>query len=120
MNGHSLKRNQRNLKILLIIGPLLIGSILFIVSKRIYADHREAMNLLKQSYEDRERLNGLRDDLDELQAGETGFLLTGDESYLKAHQFSYDDPSVRLASLNDLYGDRSPQLERWHRLRPLV
>jgi CHASE3 domain sensor protein len=120
MNGHSLKRNQRNLKILLIIGPLLIGSILFIVSKRIYADHREAMNLLKQSYEDRERLNGLRDDLDELQAGETGFLLTGDQSYLRAHQYSYDDTSVRLADLNVLYTGRPGQLERWQRLRPLV
>jgi CHASE3 domain sensor protein len=120
MNGHSLKRNRRNLKILLIVGPLLIAGILFVVSRRIYADHRAAMNLLKQSYEDRERLNGLRDDLDELQAGETGFLLTGDQSYPKAHQFSYDDTSIRLTDLNALYAERSAQLERWHRLRPLV
>jgi CHASE3 domain sensor protein len=120
MNGHSLKRNRRNLKILLIVGPLLIAAILFVVSKRIYADHRAAVDLLKQSYEDRERLNGLRDDLDELQAGETGFLLTGDQSYLRAHQFSYDDTSVRLADLNALYAHRSAQLERWNRLRPLV
>ncbi len=120
MNGHSLKRNQRNLKILLIIGPLLIGGILFVVSKRVYADHRSSMDLLKQSYEDREQLNGLRDDLDELQAGETGFLLTGDQSYLRAHQFSYDDTSVRLAYLDNLYSDRLQQLERWRRVRPLV
>jgi CHASE3 domain sensor protein len=120
MNGHSLKSNRRNLKILLIIGPLLIAGILFVVSRRIYADHRVANDLLKQSYEDRERLNALRDDLDELQAGETGFLLTGDQSYLKAHQFSYDDSSVRLANLNALYANRSAQLERWNRLRPLV
>jgi CHASE3 domain sensor protein len=120
MNGHSLKRNQRNLKILLIIGPLLIGGILFVVSKRVYAEHRTSMNLLKQSYEDREQLNGLRDDLDELQAGETGFLLTGNQSYLRAHQFSYDDTSVRLAYLDNLYADRLSQLERWHRLLPLV
>ena len=120
MNGHSLKRSQRNLKILLIIGPLLIGGILFVVSKRIYGDHRASGNLLKQSYEDLERLNGLRDDLDELQAGETGFLLTGDRSYLRAHQFSYDDTSVRLAELDVLYAVRPAQLERWNRLRPLV
>ena len=121
MNGHFLKRNQRNLKIVLVIGPLLIGSILIIVSKQIYADHREAINLLKQSYEDREWLNRLRDDLDELQAGENGFLLTGDQAYLQAHQFSYDDISVRLAYLDALYTDRpATQLEQWHRLRPLV
>ncbi len=120
MNGHSLKRNQRNLKILLIIGPLLIGGILFVVSKRVYADHRASVNLLKQSYEDREQLNGLRDDLDELQAGETGYLLTGDQSYLRAHQFSYDDTSVRLAYLDNLYAIRSRQLEQWRRLHPLV
>jgi CHASE3 domain sensor protein len=120
MNGHALKRTQRNLKILLIIGPLLLGGILFVVSKKVYADHREAINLLKQSYEDRERLNGLRDDLDELQAGETGFLLSGDQSYLRTHQFSYDDTSVRLNYLNTLYTKRPAQLERWQRLRPLV
>jgi CHASE3 domain sensor protein len=120
MNGHSLKRNRRNLKILLMVGPLLIVGILFVVSKRIYADHRTAINLLKQGYEDREWLNRMRDDLDELQAGETGFLLTGDQSYLKAHQYSYDDISVRLAYLNVLYADRPDQLERWNRLRPLV
>jgi CHASE3 domain sensor protein len=120
MNGPSLKRSQRNLKILLVIGPLLIGSILFIVSKRVYADHREAMNLLKQSYEDREHLNGLRDDLDELQVGETGFLLTADQSYLRAHQLSYDDVPVRLSYLNALYAKRPAQLERLQRLRPLI
>lgn len=120
MDGHSLKRNRRNLKILLIAGPLLIAGILFVVSRQIYGDHRASMDLLKQSYEDRERLNGLRDDLDELQAGETGFLLTGDQSYLKAHQFSYDDTSVRLADLDALYGSRAAQLEQWHRLRTLV
>jgi CHASE3 domain sensor protein len=120
MNGPSLKRSQRNLKILLVIGPLLIGSILFIVSKRVYADHREAMNLLKQSYEDREHLNGLRDDLDELQVGETGFLLTADLSYLRAHQLSYDDVPVRLNYLNALYAKRPAQLERLQRLRPLI
>jgi CHASE3 domain sensor protein len=120
MNGPSLKRSQRNLKILLVIGPLLIGSILFIVSKRVYADHREAMNLLKQSYEDREHLNGLRDDLDELQVGETGFLLTADQSYLRAHQLSYDDVPVRLNFLNALYAKRPAQLERLNRLRPLI
>jgi CHASE3 domain sensor protein len=120
MDGPSLKRSQRNLKILLVIGPLLIGSILFIVSKRVYADHREAMNLLKQTYEDREHLNGLRDDLDELQVGETGFLLTADQSYLRAHQLSYDDVPVRLNYLNALYAKRPAQLERLQRLRPLI
>jgi CHASE3 domain sensor protein len=120
MNGHALKQNRRNLMILLIIGPLLLGGILFVVSKKIYADHRGAINLLKQSYEDREQLNGLRDDLDELQAGETGFLLIGDQSYLRAHQFSYDDTLVRLNYLDTLYANRPAQLERWQRLRPLV
>lgn len=120
MNGPSLKRSQRNLKILLVVGPLLIAGILFAVSKRIYADHRQTVDLLKQSYEDREHLNGLRDDLDELQAGETGFLLTADQSYLRAHQFSYDDTRVRLDYLDVLYKNRPAQLERLQRLRPLV
>lgn len=120
MNGHSLKRDQRILKILLVIGPILIGVILFLISKRIYADHRAAMNLLKQSYEDREQLNGLRDDLNELQAGESGFLLTGNQSYIRTHLLSYDDVSVRLANLNALNADRPGQSGRLERLRPLI
>jgi CHASE3 domain sensor protein len=120
MNGHFLARDQRILKILLVIGPILIAVIIFLVSKRIYADHREAMNLLKQSYEIREQLNGLRDDLNELQAGETGFLLTGNQSYLRARLVSFDDVPVRLASLNALNVDRSGQSGRLNRLRPLI
>ena len=34
MNGHSLKRNQRNLKILLIIGPLAALRTLYSISRR--------------------------------------------------------------------------------------
>jgi CHASE3 domain sensor protein len=120
MNGHSLERDQRFLKILLVIGPILIGAIIFLVSKRIYADHREAMNLLKQSYENREQLNGLRDDLNELQAGETGFLLSGNQSYLRTRLLPYDDVSVRLASLNALNADRPGQSGRLNRLHPLI
>ena len=111
MNGHSLKRNQRNLKILLIIGPLLIGAILFVVSKRVYAEHRSSMDLLKQSYEDREHLTGLRDDLDELQTGETGFLLTGDSSivYLQASLFyQVSDPAAYVLAADHV----GPALER--------
>jgi CHASE3 domain sensor protein len=120
MNGHSLKRNRQILAFLLIIGPVLLGGILFVVSKRIYGDYRAAMNLLKQSYEDREQLNGLRDDLEELQAGEAGFLLTGNQSFLWARKSSHDDISVRLVYLKDLYADRPTQFERLQRLRPLV
>ena len=97
MNGLSLTRNRRVLKILLVIGPILIGAILWMVSSRIYANHREGTKLLKQSYEDREQLNGLRNDLDELQAAEIGFLLTGRQSYLWSHEFSFDDTSARVA-----------------------
>ena len=90
------------------------------VSNRIYANHREGTNLLKQSYEDREQLNGLRNDLDELQAAEIGFLLTGRQSYLWSHEFSFDDTSARLARLKALYRDRALQLEKLKRLVSLV
>jgi CHASE3 domain sensor protein len=120
MNGLSLTRNRRVLKILLVIGPVLLGIILFIVSNRIYANHREGTKLLKQSYEDREQLNGLRNDLDELQAAEVGFLLTGTQSYLWSHEFSFDDTSTRVARLKALYADRPLQLEKLKRLAPLI
>jgi CHASE3 domain sensor protein len=120
MNGLSLTRNRRVLKVLLVIGPILIGAILWMVSNRIYTNHRESRNLLKQSYEDREQLNGLRNDLDELQAAEIGFLLTGRQSYLWSHEFSFDDTSARVARLQALYRDRPLQLEKLRRLVPLV
>jgi CHASE3 domain sensor protein len=120
MNGLSLTRNRKVLKILLVIGPILIGAILWMVSSRIYANHREGTKLLKQSYEDREQLNGLRNDLDELQAAEIGFLLTGRQSYLWSHEFSFDDTSARVARLKSLYSDRPLQLEKLKRLVPLI
>jgi CHASE3 domain sensor protein len=120
MNGLSLTRNRRLLKILLVVGPILIGAILWTVSNRIYANHLEGKNLLKQSYEDREQLNGLRNDLDELQAAEIGFLLTGRQSYLSSHEFPFDDTSARVARLKVLYRDRPLQLEKLKRLVPLV
>ena len=120
MNGLSLTRNRLVLQILLVIGPFLIGAILWIVSNRIYANHRQGTHLLKQSYEDREQLNGLRNDLDELEAAEIGFLLTGRQSYLRSHEFSFDDTSARVPRLKALYSDRALQLEKLKRLVSLV
>jgi hypothetical protein len=65
MNGLSLTRNRMVLQILLVIGPFLIGAILWMVSNRIYANHRQGTHLLKQSYQDREQLKGLGNDLED-------------------------------------------------------
>src|SRR5208283_3891323 len=118
MNGKSLHRNRRVLLFAFIVGPILIAAILFVVSRQMYAEQQQAMRLVKQSNDDRAQLIELRDALNEAEAGEYGFLLTGNQSWLPTSLYSQDDAMVRLTSLASAFADRPAQLDRLNRLRP--
>ena len=120
MNGKSLHRNRRVLLFAFIIGPILIAAILFIVSRQMYAEQQRVMKLVKQSNEDRAQLIELRDALNEAEAGEYGFLLTGSQSWLPTYLFSQNDAMIRLSLMAVSFADRPAQLDRLNRLRPLV
>src|SRR6476659_1335680 len=120
MNGKSLHQNRRALLFAFIIGPILIAAILFFVSRQMYAEQQQAMKLLKQSNEDRAQLIELHDALNEAEAGEYGFLLTGSPSWLPAYLFSQNDIMIRLSFLAASFADRPAQLDRLNRLRSLV
>src|SRR5271165_4600597 len=120
MNGKSLHRNRRVLLFAFIIGPILIAAILFVVSRQMYAEQQQAMKLVKQSNEDRAQLIELRDALNEAEAGEYGFLLTGSQSWLPTYLFSQNDAMIRLTFMAVAFADRPAQLDRLNRLRPLV
>jgi len=120
MNGKSLHRNRRVLLFAFIIGPILIAAILFVVSRQMYAEQQQAMKLVKQSNEDRAQLIELRDALNEAEAGEYGFLLTGSQSWLPTFLFSQNDAMIRLTFMAVAFADRPAQLDRLNRLRPLV
>jgi CHASE3 domain sensor protein len=120
MNGKSLLQNRRALLFAFIIGPILIAAILFVVSRQMYAEQEQAMKLLKQSNEDRAQLIELHDALNEAEAGEYGFLVTGNQSWLPTYLFSQNDTMIRLAFLAASFADRPAQLERLNRLRSLV
>ncbi len=120
MNGKSLHQNRRALLFAFIFGPILIAAILFVVSRQMYAEQQQAMKLLKQSNEDRAQLIELHDALNEAEAGEYAFLLTGSKSWLPTYLFSQNDTMIRLAFLAVSFADRPAQLERLNRLRSLV
>jgi len=120
MNGKSLHRNRRVLLFAFIIGPILIAAILFVVSRLMYAEQQQAMKLVKQSNEDRAQLIELRDALNEAEASEYGFLLTGSQSWLPTYLSSQDDAMSRLTFMGVAFADRPGQLDRLNRLRPLV
>jgi len=120
MNGKSLHRNRRVLLFAFIVGPILIAAILFVVSRQMYAEQQQAMKLVKQSNEDRAQLIELRDALNEAEASEYGFLLTGSQSWLPRYLLSQDDAMIRLTFMGVAFADRPGQLDRLNRLRPLV
>jgi CHASE3 domain sensor protein len=120
MTGKSLDRNRRVLLFAFVIGPILIAAILFVVSRQMYAEQQRAMKLVKQSNEDRAQLIELRDALNEAEAGEYGFLMTGSESWLPTYLFSQNAAMIRLTFMAVSFADRPAQLDRLNRLRPLV
>ena len=120
MNGKSLHRNRKVFLFALIIGPILIAAVLFVVSRQMYAEQQRAMKLVKQSNEDRAQLIELRDALNEAEAGEYGFLMTGSQSWLPTYLFSQNDAMIRLTFMAVSFADRPAQLDRLNRLRPLV
>jgi CHASE3 domain sensor protein len=120
MIGKSLDRNRRVLLFAFVIGPILIAAILFFVSRQMFAEQQRAMKLVKQSNEDRAQLIELRDALNEAEAGEYGFLMTGSESWFPTYLFSQNDAMIRLTYMAVSFADRPAQLDRLNRLRPLV
>jgi len=120
MNGKSLHQNRGILLFAFTIVPILIAAILFVVSRQMYAEQQQAMRLVKQSNEDRAQLIELRDALNEAEAGEYGFLLTGSQSWLPTYLFSQNDAMIRLTFMAVAFADRPAQLDRLNRLRALV
>jgi len=120
MNGKSLERNRRLLLFAFIAGPILIAAILFFVSRRMYADQRQAMKLVEQSVEDRAQLNELRNDLREAEAAEYGFLISGNQSFLQRSLFAQNDTYVRLTYIGLSFASQPAQLARLDHLRPLI
>jgi CHASE3 domain sensor protein len=78
------------------------------------------MKLVKQSNEDRAQLIELHDALNEAEAGEYGFLLTGNHSWLSTYLFSQNDTMIRLTFLALSFADRPAQLARLNQLRTHV
>ena len=120
MNGKSLERNRRLLLFAFIVGPILVAAILFFVSRRMYADQRQAMKLVEQSVEERAQLNELRNDLREAEAAEYGFLISGNQSFLQRSLFAQNDTYIRLTYIGLSFANQPHQLARLDRLRPLI
>jgi CHASE3 domain sensor protein len=120
MNGKSLQRNRSALLFAIIICPILIAAVLFIVSRQMYAEQEQAMQLVKQSNEDRAQLIELHDVLNEAEAAEYGFLLTGGQSWLPKYLTVQNDTMARLTLLADSFAHRPAQLDRLQRLHSLV
>src|SRR6516164_3678293 len=120
MNGKFLERNRGLLLFAFIVGPILIAAILFFVSRRMYADQRQAMKLVEQGVEERAQLNELRNDLREAEAAEYGFLISGRHSFLQRSLFAQNDIYVRLSYIGLSFANQPAQFARLARLRPLI
>ena len=120
MHGNFLKRSERAALIVFIAVPLLVAVLVFLFLKQMYLDQRQGLTLIKHSYEVREQLLELRNDLIQSAAGHRIFLLTGSHSYLQRSLFAASDAFVRLQYLSVLLADRPDQSARLSLLRPLI
>jgi CHASE3 domain sensor protein len=120
MNGDSLKRNRKATRIVFVAVPILVALLVFVFLKQMYLYQEQGITLAKHSYEVREQLLELRNDLIQSATGENIFRLTGSHSYLQPSLFAESDASVRLTYLSVLLADRPAQLGRINRLRPLI
>ena len=119
MNGNFL-RNQKEALSVFIVVPILLAILVFVFLKQMYGSQQQRMTLVRHSYEVREQLLELRNDLIQSQTGQNIFLLTGIRSYLQPSLFAESDAFVRLTYLSVLLADRPAQLARLTRLRPLI
>jgi len=120
MNCDSLQRNQKATLIVFVAVPILIAVLVFLFLKQMYLDQEQGITLAKHSYEVREQLLELRNDLIQSATGQNIFRLTGSHSYLQPSLFAESDAFVRLTYLPVLLADRPAQLARFNRLRPLI
>ena len=120
MNSDSLTRNQRATHIVFVAVSLLMAMLVFLFLKQMYLDQEQGIRLAKHSYEVREQLLEIRNDLIQSARGQNIFLLTASHSYLQPSMFAESDTLVRLSDLSALLADRPPQLDRLNRLRHLI
>jgi CHASE3 domain sensor protein len=120
MNGNFLRRNQKAALMVFIAVPILLAILVLLFLKQMYGGQQQRMTLVKQSYEVREQLLELRNDLIQSETGQNIFLLTGIRYYLQPSLFAESDAFVRLTYLSVLLGDRPVQSARLSRLRPLI
>jgi CHASE3 domain sensor protein len=120
MNCDSLQRNQKATLIVFVAVPILIALLVFLFLKQMYLDQEQGITLAKHSYEVREQLLELRNDLIQSATGQNIFRLTGSHSYLQPSLFAESDAFVRLTYLSVLLADRPAQLARFNRLRPSI
>ena len=73
MNGKSLHRNRKVFLFAFIIGPILIAAFLFVVSRQMYAEQRQAMKLVSAN-DGLLALNRIRSLIAEMQAAEDQLL----------------------------------------------
>src|SRR6516162_7212607 len=116
----SLKRNQKATLIVFVAVPIIIPLLVFLFLKQMYLDQEQGITLAKHSYEVREQLLEMRNDLIQSATGQNIFRRTRNRSYLQPSLFAESDAFVRLTYLSVLLADRPAQLARLNRLRPLI
>jgi CHASE3 domain sensor protein len=120
MDGNFLRRNQKAVFSLFIAVPMLLAVLVFVVLKQMYGSQQQRMTLVRHSYDVREQLFQLRNDLIQSEMGQNIFLLTSIPPYLQPFLFAESDAFVRLSYLSLLLAGRPAQLTRLNRLRPLI
>lgn len=102
MNLSASYYNRRVLLAVVIIVPLVIAVVFYLVSLELSADQERAIQALRRTNEEAERLTDLSRSLHEAESGARGYLLTADTRYLTSLRYARLESLILLPYLEQL------------------
>jgi PAS domain S-box-containing protein len=116
-----MKNSQRDMAVN--AGFVLALAILVVIAYLFYKNATamtEFAQMEERSYAVILELEGLLSDIKDVENGENGFIITGEEKYLIQYRASVGQIDLHLATLEDLTRNHQPQQTVIHRLKPLI
>lgn len=99
---------------------LVILLVIGVVSYRNTSELADSSQWVAHTHKVLEDVNGVMSALKDAETGQRGFIITGQEPYLKPYSTSEAGINKQLAELRQLTGDNPRQQSRMERLQPLV
>lgn len=102
------------------LAALLILAVISVASYRSIMHLNDAARWVEHTHQDIEKIQELVRSARTMESALRGFLLTGDDEFLRPYQFSVDKIEAEMPDLGRLLTDDAGQLRRWNEMKPLI